>query len=127
MSTDLSVFDLWSNRSHQIDVSDLREKVDCPTCHRNEYQWLNGNRGSQSTVLCGRNAVQVSLPERSEIDLVQLANRLKSVGRLEENEFMLRCFVDDYTLNVFKDGRAIINGTEDLAIAKKLYSQYVGA
>lgn len=127
MSNDLHVFDLWSSRNHQIDVSNLREKVDCPTCKQEEYQWLNGKRGSQSTVLCGRNAVQVSLPERSAIDLGQLANRLRDVGRLEENEFMIRCYIDGYTLNVFQDGRAIINGTEDLIVAKKLYAQYVGA
>ena len=128
MSTDLNVFDLWSNRNHQIDVSNLRDKVDCPTCMQEQFSWLSGKLGSQSTVLCGRNAVQVSLPERSAVDLGQLANRLRNIGRLEENEFMIRCHIDDqYILNVFQDGRAIINGTEDLVTAKKLYSQYIGA
>ena len=127
MSLKLQVFDLWSNRTHSIDISTLRDKVDCPTCKQNQYVWLSGERGSQSAVLCGRNAVQVSFPERSKIDLKQLANRLADVGRVEANDFLVKLSVDEFELHVFQDGRAIIRGTEDIAQAKTLYVQYIGA
>ena len=38
----------------------LLGKVDCPCCGRRRFEWLEGTQGSQTTSLCGRNAVQVS-------------------------------------------------------------------
>jgi len=34
--------------------------------------------------------------------------------------------IDGYQLTVFSDGRAIVNGTYDVAVAKSLYSRYIG-
>jgi adenylyltransferase/sulfurtransferase len=78
-------------------------------------------------VLCGRNAVQVSLPDRSSIELNQLADRLKPLGTVTANRFLVRFQIDDFVITAFADGRAIINGTEDLAVAKRLYTQYIGS
>jgi adenylyltransferase/sulfurtransferase len=39
---------------------------------------------------------------------------------------MLRLEAGGHELTVFADGRAIIKGTEDLALARSLYSRYVG-
>ena len=127
VSRSLQVFDLWNNRSHSMNLGKLRDDVDCPTCKRGEYIWLDGKRGSHSVVLCGRNAVQVSYPERASIDLATLAERLRSSGRVDSNEFLVRLHVDGFVLTAFEDGRAIINGTSDIAVAKKLYAQYIGA
>ncbi len=127
LSPNLQVFDLWANRTHAINVKNLRASVDCPTCHRHEFHWLSGKRGSQTSILCGRNAVQLSFPGAEDLDLENLADRLTPLGKLESNRFMIRFYVDEFVINVFQDGRAIINGTEDIAQAKKLYSQYIGA
>jgi adenylyltransferase/sulfurtransferase len=43
------------------------------------------------------------------------------------NEFLLKCFLDPYELTVFPDGRAIIKGTQDPAVARSLYAKYIGA
>ena len=123
----LTVASLWESEIRQMDVSGLRDKVDCPTCRRAEFNWLSGDRESHSAVLCGRDAVQVSFPGRDQISLAQLAGRLESLGRVEANEFLLRFHVDQYVLTVFPDGRAIISGTEDLSLARKLYTQYLGS
>lgn len=126
VSKSLQVFDMWGNRSSQINVGNLRSRVDCPTCKRGEYQWLSGDAGSHSAILCGRNAVQLSIPDRPALDLQKLALRLNPLGTVSVNSFLLRFQIDAFTITVFPDSRAIINGTEDLAIAKRLYSQYVG-
>jgi adenylyltransferase/sulfurtransferase len=123
----LQVFDLWGNRIKQMDVVHLREQVECPTCRGRRYLWLDGGKGSQSLVLCGRNAVQVSLPDRTSIELNQLADRLKPLGTVTANRFLVRFQIDDFVITAFADGRAIINGTEDLAVAKRLYTQYIGS
>jgi adenylyltransferase/sulfurtransferase len=61
------------------------------------------------------------------LDLDELAQRLAPLGSFEKNRFLLRAVIDDYQLTVFANGRAIISGTYDLALAKSLYSRYVGA
>jgi len=126
ISKSLTIVELWQNQFRQMDVSNLRDQVDCPTCKGHQFEWLNGQRGSHSAILCGRNAVQLSLPERQSLDLEKLAAALESVGQVARNRFLLKLSVESYELTVFPDGRAIINGTEDIAVARKLYAQYVG-
>jgi adenylyltransferase/sulfurtransferase len=126
VSNKLSVVELWTNQVRQMDLSTLRDQVDCPACKGEEFEWLDGERGSHSAVLCGRNAVQLSPPERQPVDLDQLEEGLAGVARVERNRFLLRLFVDDFVVTVFRDGRAIIGGTEEIAVARKLYAQYVG-
>ena len=123
----LNVFEMWDNRLRQVDVSGLREQVDCPACKRGELLWLTGERGGQSAVLCGRNAVQLSRPEREPLSLPALAERLRLVGTVTHNAFLLRLKVDEYLITVFPDGRAIVGGTDDIATAKTVFAKYVGS
>jgi len=109
-----------------IDVSQLRDTVDCPTCKQQNFVWLSGERGNQTSVLCGRNSVQLSSSQRKKIDLVELAHRLEGLGQVKQNQFMLRFFADDITITVFSDARAIISGTDNPAVARKIYTQYLG-
>lgn len=126
VSKKLAVIGMWSNEYRTMDLSTLRDRVDCPTCKGETYQWLSGQRGSQTAIMCGRNAVQLSFAQRQTIDLVALAARLQSLGRVEQNPFLLRFHLDLYSITVFTDGRAIVSGTEDVSVAKKMYAQYVG-
>ncbi len=126
ISKSLTIVELWQNQFRQMDVSKLRDQVDCPTCKGRQFDWLDGRQGSHSAVLCGRNAVQLSPPERQPLDLEKLASSLESVGQVTRNRFLMKLAVDDFELTLFPDGRAIINGTEDVAVARKLYAQYVG-
>ena len=122
----LSIVDLWNGVLRTMDVSKLRESVDCPACNRNEFEWLSGRRGSQSAVLCGRNAVQLSFVDGQPISLKEVADRLEGVAEVEANEYLLRFTVDGFKVTAFPDGRAIVVGTEEIAVAKKLYAQYLG-
>ncbi|MDG1873293.1 MAG: ThiF family adenylyltransferase [Mariniblastus sp.] len=126
VSRKLSVFSMWENTMRQMDVSKLREQVDCPTCKQKRYEWLSGDRGSHSAILCGRNAVQLSFPGRQKIELSKLQQRLVDLGEVELNPYLLRFRVDEFMMTVFPDGRAIVSGTEDAAVARKLYVQYIG-
>ncbi len=125
VSTSLTVVDLWSCRVRQIDVAGLRGQVDCPCCKRREFPWLRGEGGSRPAVLCGRNAVQLT-PAGPGVSLEELARRLAGLGPLVQNQFLVRLKVDAYELTVFADGRAIIGGTSDPAVARSLYAKYVG-
>jgi molybdopterin-synthase adenylyltransferase len=116
--------DLWGNRYEMVDLPD--RIADCPCCARNEFPFLEGLLGADVTTLCGRNSVQIRRQDGIHVDLDSLAQRLGPLGRLEQNRFLLRAFIDGYQMTVFSDGRAIINGTYDTGVAKSLYARYIG-
>jgi adenylyltransferase/sulfurtransferase len=122
----LTVIDLWDNRARQIGLDALRDSGNCPTCNGTEFPWLDGHRGSHSAVLCGRNAVQLSADQRLNLSLDAIAKKLDGVGKITQNQFLLRFAVDGYVLTIFRDGRTIVGGTDDIAEAKSVHSKYIG-
>jgi len=69
--------------------------------------------------------VQVVNTAVKSLDLAQLAEKLKKVGAVSFNEFMLSFTTGDHEIIVFPDGRAIIKNTLDQALAKELYARYI--
>jgi adenylyltransferase/sulfurtransferase len=122
----LTVVDLWHNTQRQLRVATLRGQAECPACAGREFPWLEGCRGSQSAVLCGRNAVQLRSPGGGRLSLDELAARLSAAGPIARNPYLVRVSVEGYTLTVFSDGRAIVSGTEDATVARGVYARYVG-
>ena len=127
LNRDLVMVDLWDWTFRQLKISGLLGKVDCPCCKHRNFEWLEGAMGSHTTALCGRNAVQVASRRPEPLRFGEMAERLKGVGDVRHNAFMLRFATEGYEFTVFPDGRAIIKGTNDVAKAKTLYSQFVGA
>lgn len=128
VSRALTVIDLWENRLRHVKLDALLARRDqCPTCSGADYPWLEGRRGSHTAVLCGRNSVQLSFPDRQPLSLESLAAKLEGVGQVTRNAFLLRLAVGDKLITVFPDGRAIVGGTEDIAEAKTLYAKYIGS
>ena len=115
----LTYVDVWEGTFRRLNVDKLRERADCPACKRGERSWLSGQQGSQTTVLCGRNAVQVSPSRRGTVNFEELAPKLKPSGPVQFNAYLLRLAPDNtnYEITLFRDGRAIIKGTEDLGVA----------
>ena len=128
-------FDLWDNRFQQLNVSRAREIADCPACRHRQLEYLSGKFGSSTTSLCGRNAIQISPPAGQQVDFAHIAAGLKAVGEPNYNKFMLKCGITEgrgeglkqYELTLFTDGRAIIKGTSDAAVARAVYAKYVGS
>jgi len=116
-------FDLWQNE--QAEIAAGRPREDCQACQRREFVNLAGERRPQIT-LCGRNSVQIH--ERSRpVDFAELSARLGPHGTVKHNSFVLKFWHDPYEMTLFPDGRAIIKGTNDAAVARSLYARYVGS
>jgi len=76
--------------------------------------------------MCGRDSVQIHERNRS-LDLKVLEDRLAAtVSGVRQNGFLLRFLVPPYEMTVFTDGRAILKGTKDPAVARSLYARYIG-
>lgn len=115
--------DVWKNRFQSIRVA---RNPSCRACGMRNFAYLEGEAQPHLT-LCGRDSVQIH--ERSrQLDLAELGRRLEcsSVG-VRRNDFLLRFQVPPYEMTVFSDGRAVIKGTQDPAIARSLYARYVSA
>ena len=127
INRELLYIDCWDNTTRRIKIAKLLGKVDCPCCQHKKFLWLEGDMGSQTTSLCGRNAVQVSLRSPSKLNFEEMSGHLKQMGgKVNFNRFMLKFEVETYEFTVFPDGRAIIKGTDDTEKARVLYSKYVG-
>lgn len=129
ISPSLTVIDVWDGTFRKMNMKDLRERSDCPACKKGGRVWLSGKQGSQSTVLCGRNAVQISPQHKANVSFEELAVKLRDSGEIRFNQYLLKLVLDSppMELTVFRDGRAIVKGTEDMGIARGLYSRYIGS
>ncbi|MFW5945596.1 MAG: ThiF family adenylyltransferase [Candidatus Natronoplasma sp.] len=117
----LVTFDVWDS---DFDITKIERREErCTTCGKREFQFLKKEEQT-ITELCGRNSVQITPASQEEIDLKKLKEI--SIGAKRMGDKMIKIPAGDYELNVFKDGRAIIKGTEDSKKAKSLYSQYIG-
>ncbi len=124
VSRDMFWMDVWENTSERIE---LPRYPDCPTCGQHHYEFLDMSQGTDSTSLCGRDAVQVRGGKRGDsINLPDLAERLRPVGQVSYNSYLLRLLVDGYDVTVFPDARAIIKGTDNEMVARSIYARYIG-
>jgi len=122
----LQVFDMWRGTQRMISLAALTAGDACPACKKRDYEFLEGRRSAAALVLCGKNAVQVQAPAAQRINLKEMGERLSVHGEVQVNAFLLRVQVERYHITLFTDGRAIIAGTEDPAIARSLYSKLIG-
>jgi bacteriocin biosynthesis cyclodehydratase domain-containing protein len=115
--------DVWNGRFQSIRVA---RNPDCRACGRREFTYLEGEAQPQIT-MCGRDSVQIHERRRS-LDLDELGRRLAHNGTdVRHNGFLLRFQIPPYEMTVFADGRAIVKGTKDPAIARSLYARFIGA
>jgi adenylyltransferase/sulfurtransferase len=131
INRDLLVLNVWDNTIKRVKIAPLAgRKGKCPCCAQRRFEWLEGEHGTQTTTLCGRNAVQVTHRRASRLDFETLAQTLRSSGTVSFNKFLLKFHLvengEAYEFTVFPDGRAIIKGTSEPEKARTLYARYVG-
>jgi len=126
INRDLIYVDIWENIQKRIKIAKLKDTVDCPCCKHRRFEWLEGEQGTQTTSLCGRNAVQVAHRRSDKLNFEDLARHLETLGEVSYNRFLLKFTADGHDFTVFPDGRAIIKGTSDIEKARTLYAKYIG-
>lgn len=120
----LMQFDLWRNDVRRINLS--QPDPECRTCGLGQYDNLSADNAEFAAVLCGRDAVQISPPVAGQLDLTSLAERLRPLGQVKANDYLVRFSAGEHELTIFRDGRAIIRGVDDITQARSLYARYVG-
>ncbi len=116
-------FDLWTNE--HAEISAAKPRPGCRACGECDFIHLAGE-GRPHITLCGRNSVQIHERQRP-IDFQEMDRRLQPHGIVRHNDFVLKFWHEPYEMTIFPDGRAIIKGTTDTAVARSLYARYVGS
>jgi len=122
MRRTLLSWDVWTNE--RAELAATHSRAGCRACS-GDFIHLAGE-GRPHITMCGRNSVQIHERERP-VDFAELSARLQPHGKVRHNEFVLKFWHDPYEMTLFPDGRAIIKGTTDTAIARSLYARYVGS
>jgi molybdopterin-synthase adenylyltransferase len=123
MRRTLLSFDLWTNDRSEIKAS--RPNPDCTVCGLRQFTHLAGE-GRPHITLCGRNSVQIHEHHRP-VNLSSMRDRLSPHGTVRFNELLLRFERPPHTITLFPDGRALIQGTTDIALARSLYARFIGS
>ncbi len=124
----LEQIDIWDTSFFSMNISEGKNPS-CPTCVNHQFDFLDRSSTLQESYssLCGRDTVQIYFREKRERDLVKLGEILKRNGKVTGNQFLLRFSPNqDTSIVIFKDGRVLIHGTNDIVKAKSLYSKYIG-
>ena len=116
-------YDVWTN--DHAEVSARKPREGCRCCDQHDFIHLAGE-GRPHITLCGRNSVQIHEQHRP-VNFAELTSKLTPHGTVRHNDFVLKFFRDPYEMTLFPDGRAIIKGTTDTAVARSLYARFVGS
>ncbi|MEM7517559.1 MAG: ThiF family adenylyltransferase [Planctomycetota bacterium] len=119
--------DVWSGSARTLQLDAVEN---CPCCGLGEYTFLDDPKSAPALKLCGRNAVQVrgNAGRGPGPDLDRIAEAVapsaKNLKRLDE---ILRFEVDEVAVTLFGDGRALLEGTDDIDRALSLYDRWIGS
>jgi adenylyltransferase/sulfurtransferase len=100
----------------------------CEVCGQRIFTHLAGQDRAHIT-LCGRDSVQIHEHHRP-VDFAALQARLRThtdIQALRSNDLILRFRRGPHTVTLFADGRAIVQGTTDITVARTLYARFIGA
>ena len=123
MRRSLLSYDLWTNERSEISAA--LPRADCTVCGERDFVHMRGE-GRPHITLCGRNSIQIHEHHRP-VDLAAMAERLLPHGEVRFNQLLLQFRRGDYSITLFTDGRALIQGTTDVTIARTLYARYIGS
>lgn len=117
--------DVWENVWETISVR--KGEGRCPTCDEGRFDFLTARAGHQVVELCGQDAFQITPHGDGAVALDALADRLRPIGEVFQNEYLLRFRVAPYELTVFADGRTLVKGARDEGEARGVYARYIGS
>jgi len=116
--------DLWQNEWRSLPFGPRLEN--CPTCALRQFDALNATADAVTVTFCGRRTIQVLPSVAQTLNLAQIAERLRALGPVRNNDSLLRFELGEQQLTLFADGRALIHGVDDATIARSFYARYVG-
>jgi len=129
MNAALMQVDAWHNQWISI-RTDQSARADCPVCRHRRFDQLDAHHREPSAAsLCGRDTVQITPAQAMQASLGEAARRLAAAGSIHLTPFLLRLELTDQGMSfvLFPDGRALVQGTDNLVAAQRLYDALLGS
>lgn len=117
--------DVWKN---DFDLFPFQFSLNeqCPCCQKGDFEFLNKQSNDFVSSLCGRETIQITPSKQKLIDFDDVIKKWENIGELKQTPYLLRLTYEHYKLSLFKNGRLLIQGTNDKEVAKRLYTTLVG-
>ncbi|MEZ6095802.1 MAG: ThiF family adenylyltransferase [Pirellulaceae bacterium] len=122
----IQAFSLWEVSHRTIGTGEKGRNENCACCGKLQFNWLNASQFGEAVSLCGRNSVQLTPGTPKNLDLEHVAESIGQTSLIQCTRHLLRIQVEQFRITCFRDGRAIVEGTNDLGIARSLYSRFFG-
>lgn len=117
----LFTMDLWASRSQNVNLAKLKNP-NCPTCGNHPTYPSLQEKKREAQRLCGDGSVMIR--EVEPLDLVRLQKKLAQDNiKHQFNEYFLNIHLENHRVILFKDGRGIVYGAEDIETAMTIYSE----
>lgn len=137
---DLVEIDLWTNSLRRMPAASLRDLA-CACCVSRAFTWMNDTSAADAATLCGRDAIQLAPAREGGLDLPAIAERLRAVGTVAHNPFLVRftpaggqsghgaagASEPGLVLTIFRDGRVLVQGSPSPERARAIRDRYLGA
>ncbi len=121
--SNLIVYDTWN---HSFDNILVKKNDECECCGNENFEYLDSEEQEIITSLCGRNAIQITPADTKELSLSSIGKKLEKLGTVKCSDFIMLFKNDETEISLFRDGRAIIKGTNDEIMARTIYARYIG-
>ncbi|HEX9745323.1 MAG TPA: ThiF family adenylyltransferase [bacterium] len=121
----LRTWNVWDGTDSSLMLDQLKksnEDEPCPLCTDYVTEFLDSEVTDESRALCGRDTVQINTGRK--IDLNSFGNSID--GEVENNGFLLKFKVNEHTIHLFEDGRAMVSGTRNVSEARSILGKWVG-
>ena len=132
MRRTLLSFDLWDPAGNasleRSEIAAGKPRPGCEVCGQRNFTHLAGQDRAHIT-LCGRDSVQIHEHLRP-VNFAAMRARLAAhtdIHEVRSNDLILRFRRGPHTFTLFADGRAIVQGTTDITVARSLYARFIGS
>ena len=117
---ELVTVDVWD---HEFTRMRVPRRPDCPACGEGRFEFLAAQPPARAVAVAGTNSVR--LPSRGEVSVARLAEAWRGRGEVVVNDWLVSLAVGGREVIVFRDGRAVVKGTDDVVEAERLAARYV--
>ena len=117
-------FDLWNHEQMSIKISKAKME-DCVTCGTvPTYPFLQFENQTKTSVLCGRDTVQIRPPQALSFSTEEIVKRLTELSyHVSDYRHLITGEKDNEKLVIFPDGRMLLHGTKDIEKGKAIFQK----
>ena len=111
-----------------IDSFKVTRRADCPACGKRIFEYLDkAFKEEVAKPVCGTKAVEITPGKGQGISFEEVKKRVDEKRIVSVTEYTMKILVSEgVSITLFRDGRAIIDGTTNTDEAMRIYEEVTG-